>query len=421
MAAPRTSPPACARSSGAIRQTAVEALTPDFQGVLRRCRDASSTAASTCSRRTSRPSAPDTSGARSARGAMSRRSPCWRTPSAPSDVLAKSSLMLGLGETDAEIAAMHGRPARRRRRYADARPVPASDRRITCRSSASCRRRSSCAIASRAWRGLSRVRVGPAGTLELSRGAGAGRQQRRPRRTRGARIRERRNRGPRPAQRHRCGVRWLGTAPTSRPGARCSATPRRAAPTPRTRLWLLEHEPVYTLGMNADPAHVLDAGRNPGGAASIAAGRSPTTARASSSSIRSSTCDARGSACANSSRPSSARSSTWRRAHGIVAAGRPDAPGVYVGERKLASVGLRIRRGGSYHGLALNVAMDLGPFRRINPCGYAGLEMTQLAELGGPSTVDRAVAFELAPLLLARLARRGALSATAPSARPECS
>ena len=69
---------------------------------------------------------------------------------------------------------------------------------------------------------------------------------------------------------------------------------------------------------------------------------------------------------------------------GIEAAGRRDAPGVYVGGRKLASIGLRIRRGHSYHGLALNVAMDLEPFRRINPCGYAGLEMTQLADLGGP-------------------------------------
>ena len=87
---------------------------------------------------------------------------------------------------------------------------------------------------------------------------------------------------------------------------------------------------------------------------------------------------------------------------GIVAAGRRDAPGVYVDGRKLASIGLRIRRGRSYHGLALNVSMDLEPFRRINPCGYAGLEMTQLADLGGPSDM-RAVVDSLAPRLLARL------------------
>ena len=57
---------------------------------------------------------------------------------------------------------------------------------------------------------------------------------------------------------------------------------------------------------------------------------------------------------------------------GIAADLRPQAPGVYVDERKIASVGLRIRRGGSYHGLAFNIDMDLGPFQRINPCGYAG-------------------------------------------------
>jgi lipoyl(octanoyl) transferase len=87
---------------------------------------------------------------------------------------------------------------------------------------------------------------------------------------------------------------------------------------------------------------------------------------------------------------------------GIEAAGRRDAPGVYVGAAKLASIGLRIRRGCSYHGLALNVAMDLEPFRRINPCGYAGLEMTQVSALGGPADVG-AVADVLAPRLLAAL------------------
>ena len=66
----------------------------------------------------------------------------------------------------------------------------------------------------------------------------------------------------------------------------------------------------------------------------------------------------------------------------------PDAPGVYVEKKKIASIGLRIRRGASYHGLALNVAMDLEPFTRINPCGYAGLQMTQLSELGGPTDLD---------------------------------
>lgn len=83
---------------------------------------------------------------------------------------------------------------------------------------------------------------------------------------------------------------------------------------------------------------------------------------------------------------------------GIEAAGRRDAPGVYVAGRKLASIGLRIRRGASYHGMALNVDMDLEPFSRINPCGYQGLEMTDLARLGGPSDLDRVADLLLAPL-----------------------
>lgn len=66
---------------------------------------------------------------------------------------------------------------------------------------------------------------------------------------------------------------------------------------------------------------------------------------------------------------------------GVVAEARKGAPGVYVGEAKIASLGLRIRRGRSYHGLAFNAAMDLEPFQRINPCGYQGLQMTQLADL----------------------------------------
>lgn len=66
--------------------------------------------------------------------------------------------------------------------------------------------------------------------------------------------------------------------------------------------------------------------------------------------------------------------------HGVEAAPRADAPGVYVGADKIASLGLRVRRGCSFHGLALNLDMDLEPFRRINPCGYAGLRMTQLTE-----------------------------------------
>ncbi|MBB1268929.1 lipoyl(octanoyl) transferase LipB [Shewanella sp. SR44-3] len=74
----------------------------------------------------------------------------------------------------------------------------------------------------------------------------------------------------------------------------------------------------------------------------------------------------------------------------IKAYAKADAPGVYVDERKIASLGLRIRKGCSFHGLALNVDMDLAPFRRINPCGYAGLEMVQSKALNGPESVVEA-------------------------------
>jgi lipoyl(octanoyl) transferase len=86
----------------------------------------------------------------------------------------------------------------------------------------------------------------------------------------------------------------------------------------------------------------------------------------------------------------------------IEAVGRRDAPGIYVAGRKVASIGLRIRRGCSYHGLAFNVAMDLEPFRRINPCGYRGLEVTDLRTLG-VSLELHSVAELLAPHLLSAL------------------
>ncbi|MBB3102521.1 lipoyl(octanoyl) transferase LipB [Azomonas macrocytogenes] len=70
--------------------------------------------------------------------------------------------------------------------------------------------------------------------------------------------------------------------------------------------------------------------------------------------------------------------------YGVAAYAKPEAPGVYVDGAKIASLGLRIRNGKSFHGLAFNVDMDLEPFRRINPCGYAGLSMTQLRDLVGP-------------------------------------
>lgn len=73
----------------------------------------------------------------------------------------------------------------------------------------------------------------------------------------------------------------------------------------------------------------------------------------------------------------------------VTASPRPDAPGVYVGQEKICSLGLRIKKGCSYHGLALNLNMDLEPFGRINPCGYRGMRMTQLADFTDSVDQDR--------------------------------
>ena len=86
---------------------------------------------------------------------------------------------------------------------------------------------------------------------------------------------------------------------------------------------------------------------------------------------------------------------------GIEAHARPQAPGVYVDEAKVAALGLRVRRDCCYHGLSLNIDMDLDPFRRINPCGYAGLTVTQLRDLGAPTNAE-----VVADALVMHLARR---------------
>ncbi|WP_336367215.1 lipoyl(octanoyl) transferase LipB [Marinobacter sp. C2H3] len=87
--------------------------------------------------------------------------------------------------------------------------------------------------------------------------------------------------------------------------------------------------------------------------------------------------------------------------HGIEAAPKPDAPGVYVNGAKIASLGLRVRRSCSFHGLALNVAMDLEPFSRINPCGYQGMAMCQVRDAVPGVTVA-----DIQPRLVAHLVER---------------
>lgn len=176
-------------------------------------------------------------------------------------------------------------------------------------------------------------------------------------------------------------VRWLGRVdyePTWRAMQRF--TDARDAATP-DEIWLLEHPPVFTLGMAADRSHVLGAGDIPlvqtdrGG---------QVTYHGPGQLVMYPLLDVRRLGLGVRGLVTLLEQSVIEllAGHGIEAAARRDAPGVYVQGRKVASLGLRIRRGASYHGLALNVDMDLAPFARINPCGMPGLSVTSLAELG---------------------------------------
>ena len=157
-------------------------------------------------------------------------------------------------------------------------------------------------------------------------------------------------------------------------------TAEREADTP-DELWVVEHPPVFTLGQAGKPEHVL----NPGDIPVVQVDRGgQVTYHGPGQVVIYLLLDLR-------RRKLGVRELVTRMEQavvdllaeeGIEARARPDAPGVYVGEAKIAALGLRVRRGCSYHGLAFNVAMDLEPFTRINPCGYAGLKATQLADLG---------------------------------------
>jgi lipoyl(octanoyl) transferase len=162
-------------------------------------------------------------------------------------------------------------------------------------------------------------------------------------------------------------------------------------------IWFTEHPPVFTLGLAASREHILAAGDIP--VVAIDRGGQVTYHGPGQLmvypliDVRRARIGVRRLVCA-------LERSVIRMAadFGIGAEGRRDAPGVYVDGRKLASIGLRIRRGASYHGMALNVDMDLEPFSRINPCGYRGLEMTDLARLGGPHDLVEVSRRLIAPL-----------------------
>jgi lipoate-protein ligase B len=192
--------------------------------------------------------------------------------------------------------------------------------------------------------------------------------------------------------------RWLGRVdylPTWREMQRI--TDARDANTP-DEIWLLEHPPVFTQGLNGDPGHVLAAGDIP--VVQIDRG-GQVTYHGPGQLVVYPLIDIRRAGLGVRDLVTALERAVieYCATLGIGAECRKNAPGVYVGGRKIASVGLRIRRGASYHGLAFNVNMDLEPFQRINPCGYAGLQMTQLAELGQPDATVEATGRAFAPFL----------------------
>jgi lipoyl(octanoyl) transferase len=163
-------------------------------------------------------------------------------------------------------------------------------------------------------------------------------------------------------------------------------------------LWLLEHPPVYTLGQAGKEAHILDAREidvvrcDRGGQVTYhgpgqLVGYLMADIGRQKIGIKELVCLIEKALVAVLAR------------NGIEAYANPDAHGVYVAEKKIAALGLRVRKGRTYHGFSLNVDMDLEPFSRINPCGYAGLEVTDIVSEVGACSVEELediVAYELA-------------------------
>jgi lipoyl(octanoyl) transferase len=154
-------------------------------------------------------------------------------------------------------------------------------------------------------------------------------------------------------------------------------------------LWFLEHPPVFTLGMAGRREHLLAAGEIP---VVMSDRGGQVTYHGPGQLVVYTLLDLRRAGLAVRGLVTALEQSVIQYAAtlGVTASARREAPGVYVAGRKLASVGIRIRRGCSYHGLALNVNMDLEPFQRINPCGYAGLAMVQLSDIAAVAGVGAA-------------------------------
>lgn len=182
-------------------------------------------------------------------------------------------------------------------------------------------------------------------------------------------------------------TRYLGVQPYETVWQRMrDFTDQRSAQT-ADELWLVQHPPVFTQGQAGRPEHLL----NPGDIPVVQTDRGgQVTYHGPGQLVAYPLLDLRRLHIGVRELVSLLENcvieflSRWN----LAAVARPDAPGVYVEGRKIASLGLRVRRGCSFHGVSLNVQMDLAPFLRINPCGYNGLQMTQMAAWVDPASLD---------------------------------
>lgn len=155
-------------------------------------------------------------------------------------------------------------------------------------------------------------------------------------------------------------------------------TAERTPDTP-SEIWVVEHDPVYTQGQAGKPEHVLA----PGDIPIVQSDRGgQVTYHGPGQLVIYLLISLRAAGLGVRQLVSAMEQSVINLLadHGITAQARRDAPGVYIGEAKIAALGLRVKRGYSYHGLSFNIDMDLEPFQRINPCGYQGMPVTQLAD-----------------------------------------
>ncbi|MDB9783992.1 lipoyl(octanoyl) transferase LipB [Gammaproteobacteria bacterium] len=144
-------------------------------------------------------------------------------------------------------------------------------------------------------------------------------------------------------------------------------------------IWLLEHDAVFTLGTAADPSHVL----NPGSIPIVQTDRGgEVTFHGPGQLVIYFLLDIKTKKIGPKALVANLQTLIQNilQHYSIESSFVEGAPGVYVGEKKIASIGLRISKGRTYHGISLNVDMDLEPFSRINPCGYEGLEVTQISQ-----------------------------------------